>query len=289
MLVVGGCWLILDLDYAVTGGRQPAFDPRIIMALRRAGDPNDPLGPHWLEIAFRDLTALGGLTVAPIVGVAVAGVLLLVGRRAQALFVVIVGGGAIILFNIVKEIVQRPRPELVPHAVPVGNYSFPSGHATLSAALYLTLGVMLAASQRRLSLRLYTLVLAVMLVAAIGFSRVYLGVHWPSDILAGWTLGASWALICCAVALYLQGRARLLAAPRATASPGGDALRSSREKRGVEVGGVRGDGGGETDGRRQEAPDVEAGEARPVGAGARGGDGSATGKQEAAQDGGKEP
>ena len=288
ILAAGGCWLVVDLALAVTGGRQPGFDRAIIMGLRRAGDPNDPLGPGWLQTALRDLTALGGLTVAPIIGVVVAGGLFLCGRRAQALLVVIVGGGAIILFNIVKEIVQRPRPDLVPHAVPVGNYSFPSGHSTLSAALYLTLAVLLAGAQRRSGLRLYTLVVGVLVVAVIGFSRVYLGVHWPSDVLAGWTLGATWALFCWAVAIYLGRRARLLAAPIISPAMVGPTTSGAEERR-VEVAGVGGDGGGETDGGRQEATDVEPGEPGPVAAGLGRGRTSAASEEEAAQHRGEQP
>ena len=103
----------------------------------------------------------------------------------------------------------RPRPDLVPHATQVYTASFPSGHAMMAAVTYLTLGALLARVQPRLRLKLYLIGLAATLTVLVGCSRVYLGVHWPTDVLAGWTLGAAWALGCWAIALWLQARGRI--------------------------------------------------------------------------------
>jgi undecaprenyl-diphosphatase len=98
---------------------------------------------------------------------------------------------------------NRPRPDLVAHVVETTSMSFPSGHAMLSAVTYLTLGALIARTQEKKRLRGYVLGAAVLLTLLIGASRVYLGVHWPTDVLAGWCLGAAWALLCWAVATWL--------------------------------------------------------------------------------------
>jgi undecaprenyl-diphosphatase len=114
-----------------------------------------------------------------------------------------------LLSTLLKMGFDRPRPDLVPHGALVYTASFPSGHATLSAVVYLTLGALLARVQPRLVLKLYLLGLAILLTVMVGVSRVYLGVHWPTDVLAGWAVGAAWALLCWATALWLQRRGRV--------------------------------------------------------------------------------
>ena len=104
---------------------------------------------------------------------------------------------------------DRPRPDLVPHEAIVYTASFPSGHAMLAAVVYLTLGALLARVQPRRLLKLYLLGLAILLTVAVGASRVYLGVHWPTDVVAGWAVGAAWALLCWAAALWLQRQGRV--------------------------------------------------------------------------------
>ena len=116
------------------------------------------------------------------------------GRKRHALVL----AGTVILAEIssdlAKTLYARPRPDLVPHGTYVYSASFPSGHSTLSAATYLTLAVLIASLEPNRGTKAMVFVLAAAMVLAIGFSRVYLGVHWPSDVLAGWSLGAAWAL-----------------------------------------------------------------------------------------------
>jgi undecaprenyl-diphosphatase len=121
---------------------------------------------------------------------------------------------------------ERPRPDLVPHATQVYTASFPSGHAMLSAVTYLTLGALLSRVQRRRRVKAFFLGLALTLTLLIGLSRVYLGVHWPSDVLAGWCIGAAWASLCWFVALQLQ-RSGQVEEPGETdvATPEGGAVR----------------------------------------------------------------
>jgi undecaprenyl-diphosphatase len=117
-------------------------------------------------------------------------------------------GGAI-LSNLLKDFFQRPRPEIVPHLAYAANTSFPSGHSMMSAVTYLTLAALLARSQERRRIKAYFLLLAVLITFLVGVSRIYLGVHWPTDVLAGWTAGTTWALLCWLVARSLQRRKAL--------------------------------------------------------------------------------
>ena len=174
---------------------------------------SDPIGPVWLESAVRDVTALGGTVVITIVTLGAAGFLLLSGKRGAALFVIVSIVGAVLLSFVIKAGIERPRPDLFPHGAPVYTASFPSGHATGAAATYLTLGALLARFQAHRRLKIYLLTLAVVLTLLIGLSRLYLGVHWPSDVLAGWTLGACWALLCWLIARQLQRRGKVETSP----------------------------------------------------------------------------
>ena len=87
--------------------------------------------------------------------------------------------------------------------------SFPSGHAALSAVCYLTLGVLLAQTQASRTLRIYFIATAMVLTLLVGVTRIYLGVHYPTDVLAGWCFGIAWALICWTVMSYFQRRGEI--------------------------------------------------------------------------------
>ncbi|MBN2905111.1 MAG: phosphatase PAP2 family protein [Rhodobacteraceae bacterium] len=179
---------------AVATGATGAFDAAILLALREPGDVAQPIGPPWMLETMRDFTALGSTGVLTLLTVGAALYLLVSGRRRTAGLVLVAMVGGLVLNNLLKLGVARPRPDLVPHAVAVFTKSFPSGHAMNSAVVYLTLGTLLARTQRALGPRSLVMTLAVGLPVLIGVSRIYLGVHWPSDVLAGWTLGAGWAL-----------------------------------------------------------------------------------------------
>ena len=155
---------------------------------------------------FRDVTSLGGATVLSLMTAAVVGYLLVDEKRAAALFVLASVAGGAALSTVLKLAFARPRPNIVPHLVEVHTASFPSGHAMLSAVIYLTLGALLARVERPPRIKIYVLTVAILLTFLIGLSRVYLGVHWPTDVLAGWCAGAAWATLCWRVALFLQQR-----------------------------------------------------------------------------------
>jgi undecaprenyl-diphosphatase len=188
-------WTFLALSDEVSENETSAFDRAVILMFRQPGDPHDPLGPRPFEEAMRDVTALGGFSVLTLVTVIGALGLAYFGRRRQALVFV----ATVLLANAASELLkamfQRPRPDLVPHETYVYSMSSPSGHSLLSAATFLTLAGIVAGLQPKRRFKAFVFTVAILLVAAIGVSRVYLGVHWPTDVLGGWTLGAAFALV----------------------------------------------------------------------------------------------
>jgi undecaprenyl-diphosphatase len=209
MLIAGALLAFATIADEVVEGETHAFDRAVLLALRDPADPSDPLGPVWFEEMARDLTSLGSITVLALVSAAVAGHLAMVAKRGAALLVLASVGGGTALSSALKLLFERDRPDLVPHAVSVYTASFPSGHAMLAAVTYLTLGALLIRVQRRRRVKAYLLAVALTLTVLVGASRVYLGVHWPTDVLAGWCVGAGWAALCWLVALWLQSRGQV--------------------------------------------------------------------------------
>ncbi len=208
-------WLFVMIAGEVIDGDTMSFDKAILLALRTPGNLADPIGPTWLEESARDFTGLGGHAILGFVTLATIAYLVMTGRRGAAWLVVVAIGGGMVASALLKVGFERPRPDLVPHEVRVYTASFPSGHAMLSAVTYLTLGALLARLHSSRRVKLFFLGLALVLTVVIGCSRVYLGVHWPSDVLAGWCCGAAWAAACWYAALLLQrgGQVEREAAP----------------------------------------------------------------------------
>lgn len=202
--LLSGCWIFAQLAEEVMEGGTRSFDTALLLAMRNPADTADPLGPPWMEEVMRDFTALGSIGVLALWTLAVLGYLLLQrqNRIALLVFVAVVGGQ--LLSTFLKLGFDRPRPDLVPHGAEVYTASFPSGHSMLSAVVYLTLGALLMRVQPKRRLKAYILVLMIGLTLVVGVSRVYLGVHWPTDVLAGWAAGATWALLCWLVMRRLQ-------------------------------------------------------------------------------------
>jgi undecaprenyl-diphosphatase len=205
-LILCGIWFFVALADEVIEGGTERIDRRILLAMRNPHDLRDPVGPKVVEEAVRDITGLGGVTILGLLTAAVAGFLVLDGKRRMALFVCASVASGALASNALKLAFNRPRPDLVPHGMYTVSTSFPSGHSMLSAVTYLTLGALLSRSEKRKRVKAYFLVLAALLTMLVGISRVYLGVHWPSDVLAGWTAGAVWALLCWTGARWLQSR-----------------------------------------------------------------------------------
>jgi undecaprenyl-diphosphatase len=206
LLVAAFAWAFVELADEVREGETRAIDTTILLALRVPGDPADPLGPGWFEELARDITALGGVGVLTLLTLAVAGLLWLQGHHRSVVLVLVSVAGGLLLSTLFKEAFDRPRPDLVPHGATVYTASFPSGHSMMAAVTYLTLAVMYARVEPHRAVKIYLIAVASLIILLVGASRVYLGVHWPTDVLAGWLAGATWALFCWLIARWLQRR-----------------------------------------------------------------------------------
>jgi undecaprenyl-diphosphatase len=211
LLVGGVAFLLLILCISrlaseVFEGETQRFDQQILVSLRSAADPSRPVGPDWLRSGALDITALGSATVLGLVVLAVGGFLLLQGMWRTGLFVVLATSGAWFINGALKQWFQRPRPDVVSHLRDVMSTSFPSGHALTSAVVYLTLGALSMRIAKRRVTKFYCMGMAMLTTALVGASRVYLGVHYPTDVVAGWMIGLSWALLCWLVERSLERR-----------------------------------------------------------------------------------
>jgi undecaprenyl-diphosphatase len=196
-------------DQVVEGDTQ-RFDDWAVRVLRQPDHPELPIGPGWFTEVARDITALGGVTFVVLLTATVAGFLFLRRMYGAALLVTASTVGGSIVNMLLKHAFSRPRPELVPHLSHVMTSSFPSGHSMLSATVFLTLGTLLGRFVPELRLKAYFLLVAIGLTLMVGLSRVYMGVHYPTDVLAGWTAGLAWALACWLIARFLQGQGKVL-------------------------------------------------------------------------------
>ena len=189
-------------------GETLQFDNAVLMALREPGKPTEALGPSWLAEAARDITALGSFSVLAIVLTVVSLSFIMSEQRRTGVFLAFSVISGAVLSTLLKTIFARPRPEFTA-LTRIYTASFPSGHAMLSAVVYLTFGALLAETTTNPRLRILYLSAAIFLTFIVGVSRVYLGVHYPTDVVAGWCLGTAWALICVGALRYMkQGSAR---------------------------------------------------------------------------------
>lgn len=200
LLVVVVTWGFVELADEVKEGSTNDFDRWAVKALRHADDLSRPIGPRWMSEVGRDITGLGGVSVLSLLIAAAAG-FLAIQRAHRTLIILLVSSiGGIVASSLLKNLFARPRPDLVPHLAEVYTSSFPSGHSMMSAVVYLTLGALIAPVLKHFWMRVYVLSLAILTTLLIGLSRVYMGVHYPSDVLAGWAAGLVWALCCWLIA-----------------------------------------------------------------------------------------
>ena len=215
-IIVLAVYGFIELAEEIGEGDMHHFDEWLLLLLRRDIDPSVPIGPAWLPPMVLDITALGGVTILALVTIVAAGYLILVHRYHATVLIIVASLGGGLLSEGLKWQFARARPEVVPHLITVQSLSFPSGHSMAAAVIYLTLGALLARFTARRRIRVYVLGVSFGLTFLIGATRVYLGVHYPTDVLAGWAAGLAWALICWLVARYLQYRGAVEAPGRAT-------------------------------------------------------------------------
>ena len=202
-LVTGLLLAFLQIADEMGEGGLAEFDNAILFAFRDPGNADNVIGPAWVHEMVRDITALGSFAVLGVIVVSVCGYLLMAGKRSSAVLILVSVLGGTILSTVLKMGYDRPRPDL---AVMSHQFtaSFPSGHAMLSAVTFLTLGAILAGIAPNRRLQIFAVSAAILLTLLVGMSRVFMGVHYPSDVLAGWSIGAAWALFCSAVAMILR-------------------------------------------------------------------------------------
>ncbi|MGL4495810.1 MAG: phosphatase PAP2 family protein [Beijerinckiaceae bacterium] len=194
----------LAVSYAVASAQTAAIDRAILLWLRGAGEGAPPAGPGWLREAVRDVTALGSTTVLTLIIMCGGGFLLAAGRRRLAALLVGASVASTAVSSLLKVLFDRARPDIVPHDMATFTASFPSGHAMMSASILLTSGGLLAFAAHRRREQWVIALSALLLTLLVGLSRIYLGVHWPSDVLGGWLFGAMWASLTLMIARSMQ-------------------------------------------------------------------------------------
>jgi undecaprenyl-diphosphatase len=197
-------WGFVELADDVIERTPLALDEWVMSALRNPDHPAVVRGPPWLHEWARDVTALGSMPVLLAVIGIVVGFLAMTRRYSALVLLVAAVAGGFVLSLTLKHLIGRPRPPQIPPNLHVASASFPSGHSLLAAVTYLTLGALLAQLVDRRRLKIYFVTVALLLTIMVGLSRVFLGVHYPSDVLAGWALGLAWALACGMVARHLR-------------------------------------------------------------------------------------
>lgn len=209
LIIVFGTLIFILIASEVTSNGTEQFDENVIKSLRNPENYSMPNAPEWITIAMTDITALGSGTVLLLVTLAVIGFLILQ-NQYNAIWLIAAATicGTLITLGL-KDFFERARPDMIYRLVDVNSVSFPSGHSVMSAVVYLTQASLLARIQKKRSVRIYILTIALILTLLIGLSRVYLGVHYPTDVLAGWSLGLSWASFCWFAAWYLERKNKL--------------------------------------------------------------------------------
>ena len=202
-------WGFIEIAEEVFEGDTQAFDRWVLGLMRSPSDPNDPIGPRWVEEMARDATALGGFAWLTFTLLVIAVYLWLIDKVHMMWFMLAAAISGVLVSIGLKAFYDRPRPDVVTHLADAYLSSFPSGHSMLSAIVYLTLGSLLAAVMPNFKLRVYVLFVAILLSIFVGVSRIYLGVHYPTDVLAGWLAGLVWSLVCWLVARWLQIHGRI--------------------------------------------------------------------------------
>lgn len=222
LLVILGVIAALVLVFLVLGsevaeGETQAFDRAILLGFRHT--PDDPIGSLGFQAAVINLSALGSVAVTTVVTLIAIGYLVLANRRRLAALVAVCALGAAAWMWLLKTLYGRTRPTVVTQLDPLSSLSFPSGHSMISAALYLTLAVLIARTLPERRLRIFVVATGAALAVLVGLSRIYIGVHYPTDVVAGWAVGVAWALACGLLARWLGGKGKVEASAPDAAAP----------------------------------------------------------------------
>nr|WP_314260144.1 phosphatase PAP2 family protein [uncultured Devosia sp.] len=204
-IISGLILAFLQIADEMIEGEMEFFDDTILMWFRDPTNIDQTIGPSWVHEMVRDITALGSFSLLGLIVAVVCISLVMAHKRGAALLVIISVLGGTLISTVLKSSYDRPRPELATMSEQF-TASFPSGHAMLSAVTFLTLGAVLAQLAPTRALRIFSFTIAIVLTVMVGMSRIYMGVHFPSDVLAGWCLGAAWALLCSTAAMMLKRR-----------------------------------------------------------------------------------
>jgi undecaprenyl-diphosphatase len=201
------CWAGFAFIVAlVETGHITAFDEAGLRLWRESSDLALPHGPAWLRDAVRDYTALGGALLRNLFALgAIMALSFLKLRREAILFALTIGTGWMVEYGL-KVLIGRPRPTIVPHLMEAGGNSFPSSHSFNAAVVYIAMALAFAAISPRRSVRWTVVAGAMLLTLLVALSRVWLGVHYPTDAIAGWLGGAGWAFMASAL-LYQPAKA----------------------------------------------------------------------------------
>ena len=202
LMALAGAFAFIELADEVLEKETVTFDQRLFDAI--AGR-YQRLGPGSQEM-WRDLSALGGATVIILLSTGVATFLLLRRQWRSAAFLAISVVGGLILSSLIKQAIDRARPELLEHHALPGSPSFPSGHATHAAVVYLAIAILLTKLVESVRLKAYILTAGLLVPLLVGISRIALAVHWPTDVLGGWLIGLAWGLLVYTAATYMQAR-----------------------------------------------------------------------------------
>jgi len=190
----------------VTAGETASIDKKILLLFRNSENPSIPLGPERLQHVIRDITALGSSTLLTIFTLLIVFYLALKKEVRSIVYVLSAAIGGGVLVQLLKHFFARPRPDIVTHLVSEFTMSFPSGHSAMSAVIYISFAVLISRIENSHKTRLFLISSALIISFLVGLSRIYLGVHYPTDVLAGWMIGLFWALLCWFVATIIENK-----------------------------------------------------------------------------------
>jgi len=199
-------WVFAEVTDEVIEGETRYFDERVVEFMRNPEDPETAWGPSWLQKTGSNISALGGIPVLSLVTLMITGLSLLRRRYAEVYLLIAGIVGAFVLNILLKYIFARERPPFT-DTDDLLSPGFPSGHAMVATTAYLLWGLLLARTQKERRPQVYIIASGLVTAFLVGLSRVYLGVHYPTDVLAGWTAGLVWALT--VWTLYLIVRTRI--------------------------------------------------------------------------------